>query len=412
MCRIILNLSITFLLFVFPFPALVIAATSDSDWAVWFENQIKRHPSVIAASELRNSSFSFSDGLDRPLYNPQVGAQVGREGKADDYSLSLSQTFDWTDKRSVRQQQAVYSRTAAAQFYKLTLQQKKTEALQAIQQWQAAVEQAELNRTLEAQLETLLDLVMARQEAGDLGQIDAELTVLNLSQRLSSTAQSQAELKQAESRVHELLPDWTEELGQIPASLWRSNLVSGQAEQRVDEHPLVRTAKAEWEILQQSAELARRATKADPTFGINAGELGQDNVLALTFSMPLNIRNNFSAQARASSQVALSAEAQYRAVRRQQLFSIEAARSTLQEYQLRYDRWQSLMQGRVESSGALLASQWNSGDLSTTEYLLALQQRTDGLVSGIELRKLYESARLNWLFQTGQIDDALKELSQ
>lgn len=409
MCRVSINKIIVSIVIALLIPRLSVAAQTDTEWARWFENQIEIHPEVIAAFELMNSSFSLADGLDRPLYNPEIGTEFEREGNADNYSIGINQTFDWANKRGIRKQQAIYSRLAAEQTYELILQQKKSEALQTIVVWQMASEKAELTRTLESQLETLLDLVIQRQQAGDLGLVDAELTFLNLSQRLNTTAQAQVELLQVEARLRELLPDWSDERAEIPADIWLTT-TQIPANQWVDQHPVVMAAKSEWEVLQQSADLAQKATKPDPTFGLDAGETDQESLVRLTFSMPLYIRNNYSAEARAASQIALSAEAQYRAIRRRQIYSIQSAQSTLQEYQQRYRRWQDLMQGRDESSSNLLESQWNNGDLSTTEYLLALQQRADGLIAGIELRSLYELARINWLLQTGQIDDALKQL--
>ena len=180
----------------------------------------------------------------------------------------------------------------------------------------------------------------------------------------------------------------------------------------MDAHPAVLAARYEWDVLQQAAELARRETKADPTLGVNAGRTDEDAVLAVTFSIPLNVRNNFSAEARAASQEALSAEARYRATRRRQQRAIEASTDALAEFQQGYERWQSLMQGRGERSENLLEKQWRSGDMSTTEYLLALQQRTEGLVAGIELRVQFQLARLDQLLQAGQINAALTQLKR
>ena len=187
---------------------------------------------------------------------------------------------------------------------------------------------------------------------------------------------------------------------------------SEQIHQWVIQHPTVLAARAEWEALQQFTELARRETKPDPTFGINAGKSGEENLVAITFSIPLNVRNNFSAEARAANQAALSAEAQFQAIRRKQQFAIEASQATLHEYQQRFKRWQTLMQGCVESSGNLLKQQWRNGGMNTTEYLLALQQRAEGLIAGIKLRTQFQLARIEWLFQTGQIKAALTPLTQ
>ena len=66
------------------------------------------------------------------------------------------------------------------------------------------------------------------------------------------------------------------------------------------------------------------------------------------------------------------------------------------------------MAGRSERSQILLEKKWRSGDMSTTEYLLALQQLTEGLASGIELREQFQLAQIEWLFQTGKINAALQ----
>jgi outer membrane protein TolC len=389
-------------------PGVLCAATSDSSWEFWLQNQIGQHPEVIAAKERMNAVISMSEGRERPLYNPELETEYEREGEDNNYRIGVNQTIDLWDKRGARKQQARFTRSAAQQAFALVLQQKTAEAMQALIEWQAVSQQAELAQKQESHMDTLLNLVKERQLAGDLGQLDAELTYFSLSQRLKETAQTLAGLRKAEARLRELLPDWSPERAQIPAEFWSAdNINQTPADQWQDDYPAVMAAKAEWDALQQGSELARREAKADPTFGINAGESGEESVVGLTFSIPLHFRNNFSSEVQAASQNAASAKAQYRATRRKQQFAIAAAQAALQEYQQRFERWQNLMQGRGERSGQLLEKQWRSGDMSTTEYLLAMQQRSEGLIAGIELRTLFHSARVDWLLQTGQLNTTL-----
>ncbi len=133
-------------------------------------------------------------------------------------------------------------------------------------------------------------------------------------------------------------------------------------------------------------------------------------MLGVTFSMPLNIRNNYSAQARAANQQAIAAEANFRSVMRKQRFAIQSSTDTLITYQKNYQRWQQLMNGRGKRSGDLLQKQWQSGDVSTTEYLLALQQRAEGLNAGIELQSQFQLSQIDWLLQVGQINAVLHQL--
>lgn len=387
----------------------VFAASTDATWSAWFSAQINQHPDIVAAREQMNAALSMAEASEQPLYNPELETEFEHEGSDDNYRIGVSQTIDWWGKRGVRKSQARFSRTAARQAFEFTLQTKTAEALQAIIEWQAADQQLDLARGQETRLDTLVALVKNREQAGDLGQVDVEMVFLGLSQTFNATVKAQVQSRQAEAHLRELLLDWSPKLAQISDQFWHANKIA-PVEQWLNEHPAVLAARARWQVVQQSAELARRATKADPTFGINVGETGEDDVVSLTFSMPLNVRNNFSAEARAASQQAISAQAEYQALRRKQQFAIEASQAVFREYQQRFKHWQSLMQGRGERIGQLLEKQWRSGDLSTTEYLLASQQRADGLAAGIELRTQFRLTHIDWLLQSGQINTVLVAL--
>lgn len=377
----------------------------------WLSMQINKHPDIIAAKEEMNAVFSIAEGYKQPLYNPELETGYEREGDANNYSIGFNQTIDWWDKRETKEQQANFSLTQASKHFDFVVQEKTAQALQALVTWQAAKKQAVIAQEQEKQLETLLDIVKDRQKAGDLGQVDAELTFLSLSQMLNVTAKVQVQLKQAEAQTKELLRDWTPDKEVIPAQgLTITNYQLSP--QWLEQHPLVLTAKAQWKITRSEAQLALLETKADPTIGINAGKNDRENVLGVTFSMPLNIRNNYSAQARAANQQAIAAEANFRSVMRKQRFAIQSSTDTLITYQKNYQRWQQLMDGRGKRSGDLLQKQWQSGDVSTTEYLLALQQRAEGLSAGIELQSQFQLSQIDWLLQVGQIKAATLQLSQ
>jgi cobalt-zinc-cadmium efflux system outer membrane protein len=128
--------------------------------------------------------------------------------------------------------------------------------------------------------------------------------------------------------------------------------------------------------------------------------------VGLSLSIPLNVRNNFSAETRAAEQAALEAEAHFQAIYRKQRFNWQAAQAAWQRYEQQYRRWQKLVQGRVENSADLLERQWRSGDLSTTDYLLALNQRAESLLAGIELEKQTRLTLTDVLLQSGRLTAA------
>ncbi len=103
-------------------------------------------------------------------------------------------------------------------------------------------------------------------------------------------------------------------------------------------------------------------------------------------------------------------KARYQATKRQQLFAVDAAVTTLQEYQQSYEQWQKIMQLRGQQSRQLLEKHWQSGDLDTTQYLIIRQQQNENLRTGIELETLYRIALIDLYLQTGHISNLLAAL--
>nr|MCS5581882.1 TolC family protein [Pseudomonadales bacterium] len=123
-------------------------------------------------------------------------------------------------------------------------------------------------------------------------------------------------------------------------------------------HPSIAAARAKWQVLKSEAEVARRKATASPTVGLSGGRDGGENVVGLTFSIPLNVRNNYSAEIRAANRRALEAEARFQALYRKQQYDLAGARASWKRYDKQLRRWKELSQGRVQRSADLLEKQW------------------------------------------------------
>lgn len=373
-----------------------------STWESWLVSQIQQHPDVLAAREQWLGSNASADALEQPLYNPELSTDLERNGEENNYGVGISQTIDWWDKRSARQQQARHLRIAAESLYQQQVLDKTAMALVALVEWHAAKRAADVALAQQKQLNILLELVEKRQQAGDLGSVDAELTFLSLSQQLAQVTAVEVDLQKTETRVRELLPEWSPERSGIPDDFWPSPSGS-PTDKALLKHPAVASAYARWQSLKEEAEVARRAAKAEPTVGLNAGRDGGENVVGLSFSIPLNVHNDYSAQTRAAGQAALEAEARFKAVYRKQRFDWQAALTAWQQFDQQYNRWQTQVLDRIRNSAELLERQWRSGDLSTTDYLLALNQRTESLRASIELEKQTRLALVETLQLSGSL---------
>lgn len=377
-------------------------------WNHWFYQQILQHPEVVSEREKMNAQLSTTEARDQPLYNPELEAEVEREGDDNNSRIGVNQTLDWWDKRGARQNQGNHARQAAQTGYQQVLQQKIMEALLAINDWQSAQQRVTFAREQESQLDALLALVEQRQKTGDLGQIDAELALLTLAQLLNDSADAEAQLAKAGATLKALFPERSTATITIPEAFWQQQRRGVDPAQQVDRHPRVTQALAEWNAAKAQADVAARDAKSDPTVGINGGKSGEDNVVALTLSIPLALRNDYRAEVRAASQEALAAEAHYYQARRQQVALLEGSEAALKAYAGRHERWRTVMQTRVGNSAALLEKQWRTGDLSTPDYLLALKERGESLQAGIELESEWHQAVLEWLLESGQLIDAIE----
>ena len=154
----------------------------------WLLQQVRKHPDLIAARERRIGQMFLADGLQKPIYNPNLDTEYEKEGSDRNYSVGISQTFDRNNKRQSRSLKADSLRISAKQQYELALQEKVSQALRTYNEWQAISKAAQLAIEQEAQLAHLLEIIKNRQSYGDLGQLDAELAYLSLSQGYGRSA--------------------------------------------------------------------------------------------------------------------------------------------------------------------------------------------------------------------------------
>ena len=373
-----------------------------SEWANWLASQVQQHPDVLAAREQWQGVNARADATTRPLYNPELSSELERSGDDTNFRVGVQQTIDWWDKQSSNTHQARYVRVEAEAMYRQQVLDKTFEALTALVDWNSANQTARITETQQKQLNELLSLVESRLQAGDLSSIDAELTFLSLLQQLAQAAEVDAELRKTELVVRELLPQWTPSQNGIPDEFWPSNIQSIQNKELL-KLPTVASARARWQSLEEKSELARLSAKAEPTIGISVGRDGGDNALGLSFSIPWNVRNDYSAEVRVADQAELEAEAHFQSAFRKQQFALQAAEAVWKSYNKQYSQWLSLVRGRLENSAELLERQWRSGDLSTTDYLLALNQRSESLLAGIKLEKQTQLALAEVLKQSGYL---------
>jgi len=343
------------------------------------------------------------DGAALPLNNPELAAEIERTD-ANTYLLGISQTIDWHDKRNALEQVA-HAELAAAQQQLLALRlAKSVELLDAIGRIsiQGAISGFSQRRT--EILAHFTRLAKQRHAAGDIPQAELELARLSLAEATIQQARNQAELIRANSDFFSLSGQMLTEAIRLPESLPINLAAETDPEAIARQHPEVQAALLTAQIAKRKINAADRERKADPSIGVSAGREDSGSLLALQFSIPLQIRNSYRSNVDMARAEALQAEK----LAQQSYWNLRAQlQSAKQRHKVISTAWsQWLSQGRtsLQQHIKLLETLWQSGEISTTDYLLQVQQTLDTQIAGVELHGDLWSTWLEWMNASASLD--------
>ena len=152
----------------------------------------------------------------------------------------------------------------------------------------------------------------------------------------------------------------------------------------------------------------RKSEKAwNPTIGLSAGSEGEESLIGINLSIPLNMRNSFSAEVDAAQQTLIASEQRahqaYRDARSTLMISTERYRLLLKAW----DNWRAHGRDSVAQQLTLIKQLWQAGDISASEYLLQLKQALETQASGLELRNQLWQVSFDWMSLTANIDNWL-----
>ncbi|GGY35236.1 hypothetical protein GCM10011297_05380 [Bacterioplanes sanyensis] len=375
-----------------------LAATPPSNWWSQARAQLQQHPNWQATQARHSSTQASAEQAALPRFNPELEGEWQRSNGQRSYQVGLNQELDVWNSRQALQQQAQQQVTASHATNRWRQLQQWINALSSEVNWQAARQQQQLAEQQQQRLLQLQQLIQRRQQQGDVGQLDAELAFLSLSEQRLTLAQSQQQQLQAEQQRRW----WLGQLDAAPEQAWQQ-LKQAQPEFEVDQHPLLQTAKAHWQAQQATALAAQRDRRSRPTLGLTVGKEDQQTVSGLNLSLPLNVRNDYAPEQRALQQQALALEADYRGQRRQLLQQWQQAQQNWRNFDQQWQQWRQHSQQRLSHTAELLRQRWQQGDLSSADYLRSLNQLAASQRAGIELQRQARLANLQRWLSAGQL---------
>lgn len=387
-------------------PVGMVYATGQPALTTLARSVLDDNPRALAARSALYAAQARERAADQPLYNPDLDIEYEDAG-AVTKTLGLSQSIDWGDKRKARTRVAAFERERIVAELDEIRQALAIELLTALADYHTAAELTILAKQRRSLMQRFLSLTEQRLQAGDLGQVALDLarladTEANL--QLARLRGVQAEAEQELTAIADAGLNGWPSLPDIPSS---TRFDTAKIDTVLEQLPTLRVARSQIATARAAVELSRRERRTDPTIGLRGGREASDNLIGLTLSIPLFVRNNFSAEVDAANADAIQIEQNAH-----NLYRISRARliSTARRFELGREAWadwQQTGQTSLESQTQLLERLWQAGELSTADYLVQIKQTLDTRTAAAELHGSLWQAWFEWLAASGKTESWL-----
>lgn len=372
----------------------------DSSLRIFIQKVWAESPAIQGSQAAVEAARSRAEGAGRPIYNPSLTLDAERTD-VNTTSIGFSQTLDWSNKREAQTRIADQEVQAAIAELKAAQQRTVVETLDALTQYFTAQEMQALAIRRSQLMKGFIDVVKQRQDAGDMGALDGTLAQVTYSEALMRQAASESELAEAEAALQAVTgfnpqrwPQLPRELASPPAQVDFALLQS---------LPALVVLRSRMESAKARIRLAEREGRADPTIGFSAGREGSETLLGLSLEIPLFVRNNFKAEARAAFHEALVEELNYRDAHRRAKARLDGSLGRFQNTTRAWQAWVLTGQQAHREQMSLLEQLWQAGELTATDFLIQAKQNIDTQVAATALKGEVWQAAITWLDASAQV---------
>jgi len=293
--------------------------------------------------------------------------------------------------------------------YFATWQDVTVELLSGLAAHQTGVERRKLARERVKLMRDFSELSKRRFNAGDMTQVELNLSSLIYSDALMQRATVASELAEARAQVSAITPvnmlsnQWPTLADGLPALP-----TSTDQQQLLLALPSVQLARQRVESANALIALREKEKRLDPTVSLRGGEEGEKSLIGLDISMPIPIRNSYSYEVTAARAEHQQAQQLSDDVLRRAHARMVSASERYQLAQTAWNEWREAGLTSLQQQGEQLRRLWESGELSTTEYLVQIGQTIDTQGNALELRLTLWRAWFEWLSASGQVNQWLQ----
>ena len=368
---------------------------------------VDANPQVNAARAALDASVALEGAAGRPLYNPELEIEA-EDADSETRALGISQTLDWGGKRNARTAVAESERRSVEANYLAVRWRVTADLLSALASYQTESDRSALAAVRSGTMQDFAELAEQRFDAGDISQIEFDLAVLAFTDARIKQATASANFAEAKQAVSSLaVGSAPTEWPAIQTELPPLTIAPSEANDLVMSLPHVRAAQLRASAAAARVNLRERERRPDPTLTLRGGSEGDETLVGLNLTIPLHVRNNFSYEVTAASAERRQAQQEAADISRQAYARFQGAQERYQLSQAAWEDWQRIGGVSLQRQTDLLWRLWEAGDISTTEFLVQLQQTLDTRESALELRAALWRAWFEWLTASGQIESWL-----
>jgi len=367
------------------------------------------HPRLTAAKAEFNAARAKYTAADKAIYNPELELD-GEETDIKTSSIGLSQTIDWGDQQGAKTAIARHQLNAALAKLQQERQKLLGDLLMVLSDFKNKSQLADLSAQRLALMKNFFDVAKQKHAAGDLNQVELDLAQLAYSESIFDNAKVLAEHVEAEQAFYALYNVNAATNKALPTMIvdFQKVTLPDEFEQFVMSLPQMQIVRSNVEASKNTIKLRQSEASADPTISIRGGREDKENLVGVTLTIPLNIRNSYSAEIEVARREYLQAEQLAQQAWRNIRKDIIAKTRHYQLTQKAWNQWKTSGQLSIQRQLKLLKRLWRAGDLSTTDYLVQIKQNLDTQSAGIEIQTTLWSSWLAWLNATAQTESWLQ----
>ncbi len=381
----------------------------------FIEDLENRHPVLESSKAELKAAKARTKAASKPLYNPELELDTERIGfhgtNVDTLTIGISQTIDWYDKRTARASIAQAELQVNQYESEALFQSLLGEVLTTLSSYQTQQHVVAIQRERLKLIDEILQQGLRLFKAGDISKLDLEQLRLAQSQIQLLKDQAETQLALIQRELETVYGSPRENWPEFPDKLPVLTIDALDYQKILTELPRYKVAVSQLSIADRRVQLRRLEKKADPKIGVRAGTEESDTLIGITLSIPLNVRNDFQAEVDEAEEILkatqyLSENSEYKL-----LLMIKTAAASYQMNYSIWKKWQRHSSASLQAQENLLLRLWKAGELSTTDYLLQLNQIKEIQLNSVELKGRAWRAWFNWLVTSNRFKDWVNSIT-